>query len=345
MRGRVPPAASMPAWAARLIALRRETPPDHEAAIAQAIVEARACGTTLVGDVTNTLAPYDYLADSALSGCVFYELLGFNAADPAGVVADAARRLAELTPLARLRPSVVPHAPYSVSAALLTALAAASPSRGSDPGTGTGSAPRRVMSIHVGESAEEVRFLQHGDGPWRDLLTHLGAWNPHWTPPGCGPIEYLDRMAFLSDRLLAVHCVQLQDPELARLAKARATVVTCPRSNKWTGAGMPPIERFYASGVGVAIGTDSLAGAEDLNVFSELREARSVAPAVPASELLRSATQSGADALGFGNELGTIEPGKHAELIAVALPADVEDVEEYLLSGIQANAIRWLDPD
>ena len=71
---------------------------------------------------------------------------------------------------------------------------------------------------------------------------------------------------------------------------------------------------------------------------------RRLAPAVPAARLLESATLVGAAALGFGTELGTIEPGKRAELIAVDLPADVEDVEEYLLSGIQP-ADRWLDSE
>jgi imidazolonepropionase-like amidohydrolase len=69
---------------------------------------------------------------------------------------------------------------------------------------------------------------------------------------------------------------------------------------------------------------------------------RRLAPAVPAARLLESATATGAAALGFGAELGTLEQGKRADLIAVRLPAGVEDVEEYLLSGIQPGEIRWL---
>lgn len=331
MRGRVPPAASMPAWAGRLIDLRRGMPLGMATAIADAIAEVRASGTSLLGEVANTLESYELLVASPLSACVFHELLGFNVADPAAMIADAQRRLGELTPIARLRPSVVAHAPYSVSPELFAAIASASRDR--------------VMSIHVGESEDEVRFLRDGAGAWRVLLDHLHAWNPGWTPPGCGPVEYLDRLGLINDRLLAVHAVQLEDHELDRLAAARATVVTCPRSNRWTGAGSPPIERFYASGVRVAIGTDSLASADDLSVFSELREARAAAPGVAASRLLESATRSGAAALGFGEELGTIERGKRAELIAVRIPEEVADVEEYLLSGVRCDQIRWLEPD
>lgn len=184
-----------------------------------------------------------------------------------------------------------------------------------------------------------------GTGAWRLLLEALGVWTDAWRAPRCWPVEYLDRFGLVDKRLLAVHCVQLSDAELSRLAEAGATVVTCPRSNRWTGAGTPPVERFYASGARVAIGTDSLASVEDLSLFAELAVVRSLAPAVRAARILRSATLDGAEALGFAGELGSIQPGKRAALIAVRIPPDVEDVEEYLLSNVAAKDIRWLDPD
>ncbi len=140
-----------------------------------------------------------------------------------------------------------------------------------------------------------------------------------------------------------MHGVQFTDDELRQLASCGATVVTCPRSNRWTGAGVPPIGRFYASGVRVAIGTDSLASVADLNLFSEMAEVRRLAPDVPARQILKSATLDGAIALGFGSELGSISAGKRAELLAVRVPAGVEDVEEYLVGGIQPADIAWLD--
>jgi len=149
----------------------------------------------------------------------------------------------------------------------------------------------------------------------------------------------------VNDRLIAVHGVRFDDDDLHRLHSAAATLVTCPRSNRWTGAGEPPIERFYASGVRVAIGTDSMASVEDLNLFHEMAEVRRLAPSVPASRILESATSAGAQALGFGAELGSIEPGARADLIAVRLPAGCADVEEYLLSGIQPSDISWLNQE
>jgi aminodeoxyfutalosine deaminase len=331
MRGQVPPSSSMPAWAASLMALRRTVSQEPADPIAGAIAEARTSGTSLVGDVTNTFATYEPLLDSQLSAALFRELLGFSAPDPDAAVAAARQQIAELTPVGWLRPSIAPHAPYSVSPALLRAIAAADASAGTP------------VSIHLGESAQEIEFLRSGTGEWRALLESLGAWNPSWTPPACGPVEYLDRQGLVSGRLLAVHGVRFDDDDISRLRAAGATIVTCPRSNRWTGAGEPPIERFYASGVRVAIGTDSLASVDDLNLFTEMAEVRRLARTVPASRILRSATLDGAAALGFGEDLGTISAGKRADLLTIRVPSTVTDVEEYLVSGVEPAAIAWLN--
>jgi cytosine/adenosine deaminase-related metal-dependent hydrolase len=130
--------------------------------------------------------------------------------------------------------------------------------------------------------------------------------------------------------------------DLRRLAARGATLVTCPRSNRHTGAGTPPLADFYASGVRVAVGTDSLASAPDLNVFAELAAMRAAAPSVPAASMLESATRHGAQALGFDADYGTLEAGKRARLLAVRVAPGVGDVEEYLVSGIRPGQIRWI---
>lgn len=133
----------------------------------------------------------------------------------------------------------------------------------------------------------------------------------------------------------------MTDESLARLGDRGATLVTCPRSNQWVGVGVPPLERFYLSGVPVAVGTDSLASVEDLNLFSELKAMRWLAPGVPARRLIESATLVGARALGLGDQLGSLTAGKLADVVAVALPDGVDDIEEHLLSGIDPADISW----
>jgi cytosine/adenosine deaminase-related metal-dependent hydrolase len=203
--------------------------------------------------------------------------------------------------------------------------------------------PFEPSSVHLGESADEIEFIRTGRGAWRELLEEIGAWTDEWRAPGGSPVAYLADASFLDRRVLVVHGVQLTGSDLARLASLGVTLVSCPRSNRHVGVGSPPLESFYASGVEVAFGTDSLASVEDLNVFGELAEARRIAPGVRARCLLRSATEVPARALGFDGEFGTIEPGKRAALIAVTLLDGVSDVEEYLVGGIDPSMIRWLD--
>ena len=300
--GKVPPADALVDWVSRMMAQRAALAPaaDDTSAIDNAILDMEEAGTAAVGDIANTFASVAPIARSRLHAVVFRELIGFNVADPEARVAAVRAEIAALPAShrnapqgRRLRVTLAPHAPYSVSPGMFRAIA-------SDPETARG-----VSSVHLGESLDEVRFLESGDGAFRALLERVGAWNPSWDVPKCGPADYLARLGVLSPRLLAVHGVRLRDDELKLLAEHGTTLVTCPRSNVWVGSGNPPIERFYASGVRVAVGTDSLASATDLNIFSEIALMHHIAPNVPPARLLASATLEGARALGF-DHLGFI---------------------------------------
>jgi cytosine/adenosine deaminase-related metal-dependent hydrolase len=339
MRDRVPPSDRFDSWIRALVALRRRHPNPATLfpldAAREAIREARASGTCLFGDISNTLETVPLFAEIGSSAQVFHELIGFNAGDPDDLVRRARERLMRAENAGGdVRTSLAPHAPYTVSPALFRSIR-----------DHLDAAPDRLSSVHLGESPEEIEFLRSGSGPIRTALEALGAWNPEWAPPASGPVEYLARLGFLQPRVLIVHGVQLTDDEIRRVSEAKATIVTCPRSNRWTGAGTPPISRFYALGVRVAVGTDSLASVEDLNLFAEMATVRRLAPDVAAPRILESATRVGAEALGFGEELGTIAPGKRADLIAVRIPGDVQDVEEYLLTGISPADVGWVNPE
>ena len=343
---RVPAGTVFATWVRALMALRRQYPdpsaPEILAAARRAITAARASGTGLVGDISNTLVTVPLLHEAGMAAQVFHELLGFNVADPSARVAaastaiDAASAKAAGGPADRgdrdVRLSLAAHAPYSVSPGMFRAIRAAVSER-SVPHT----------SVHLGESADEVEFLQRGTGSFRTLLEELNVWAPEWEAPGTTPVGYLSDLGFLDQSALVVHGVQFNGGDLSRLAALGTTVASCPRSNVYVGVGSPPLEAFYAMDVNVAFGTDSLASVADLNLFAELREARRIAPRVTARRLLESATLIGARALGFGDDFGSIETGKRAALIAVRIPAGVADVEEYLVGGIEPGDVQWLD--
>jgi cytosine/adenosine deaminase-related metal-dependent hydrolase len=335
LRDEVPPASQFVTWIRGVMKARRERPdPGAQEildAVDSALKEAEACGTAIVGDISNTLVSFGPLTRSSLAAVVFYELIRFNAPDPEAVVARALTDLEALTATERVRVSLAAHAPYSVAPLVLRAIRLAVDREAFMP-----------YSIHVSESAEEVEFIRNGGGAWRTLLEEIGSWDPAWVPPGGTPVQFLDDSGFLDGRLLAVHGVQMTTADLDRLVARGTTLVTCPRSNGHTGAGAPPIEDFYNYGVKVAVGTDSLASAPDLNVFAELATMRALAPTVSAGALLDSATRQGARALGFDQDYGTIEPGKSGRLLAVSAPPGIEDVEEYLVGGIEPDQIRWI---
>ena len=354
LQGRVPPSDDFHQWVTTLMSMRRTMGPDPRApeiieSAVRAIEHARATGTGLIGDISNTLVTVDLVRDARMPAQVFYEQLGFNLSDPAAKIAQARASIAVIerglprsadglprTGQSRrdVRITVAPHAPYSVSPGLFRAIRAE---------VDADSHP--VTSVHLGESAHEVQFLRDGTGPVRMMLEQFGVWTDAWTPPGTSPVGYLDALRFLDAGTLVVHGVQFDAADLARLKAIGATLVSCPRSNVYVGVGSPPLGAFYESGVKVALGTDSLTSVADLNMFNELAEARRLAPRVPARRLLESATLIGARALGFGREFGSIELGKRAAFVAVTLPSRLlDDVEEYLVGGVEPGAIHWFAP-
>jgi cytosine/adenosine deaminase-related metal-dependent hydrolase len=232
-----------------------------------------------------------------------------------------------------VRHTLAAHATYSVSPSLFRLIR-----------TTVDHGPFAKSSVHLGESLAEIELLKYGTGPCRAGLERMGKWDPSWAYPESGPVEYLDSMRFLNADVLVVHGVHLGAAALHRLFELGVTLVACPRGNIRTGAGVPPIEEFFGSGVRVAVGTDSLASVPDLNLFAELEEMRRLAPALPARLLLESATINGARALGFDADFGTIDSGKRDALVTVQLDGYVPSVEEYLVSGIEASQIGWIPP-
>ncbi|WP_297830306.1 TRZ/ATZ family hydrolase [Thermomonas sp.] len=145
---------------------------------------------------------------------------------------------------------------------------------------------------------------------------------------GQRPIARIDRLGLLNDRLIAVHMTQLTDAEIALCAQRGVSVVHCPESNLKLASGFSPVCKLIAAGVNLAIGTDGCASNNDLDMVGETRTAALLAKAVAgdaagfsAFEALRAATLGGANALGFGDRVGSIEPGKQADLACIDLSA------------------------
>jgi len=190
--------------------------------------------------------------------------------------------------------SFAPHAPYTVSDGPLQKI------RGYAHGR------QLPVHMHVHETLFEVE----------QAAQHTGK----------RPLQRLHELGLLSPSFIAVHMVHLTDAEIALVAQQGAHIVHCPESNLKLASGFCRVADCIAAGINVALGTDGAASNNDLDMFGEMRTAALLAKAVandagavPAMTALRMATINGAKALGLDNEIGSLEVGKAADVIAIDL--------------------------
>jgi len=138
------------------------------------------------------------------------------------------------------------------------------------------------------------------------------------------PLARLEKLGLLNPNLVSVHMTQLSEAEIAHYATSGAHVVHCPESNLKLASGFCPVHKLHQAGVNIALGTDGAASNNDLDMLGEMRTAALLAKAVandasalPAETVLRMATLNGAKALGLEHEIGSLEAGKAADVIAV----------------------------
>jgi len=213
-----------------------------------------------------------------------------------------------------VKAGISPHSPYTVSPRLLELISQFAIEN------------NVKLTIHVGESADEDDLLLRGSGFFTEIYKKYGV---QWESPFCSSIEYLDRLDVLRARPLLAHCVTISDTDIARIAKSASTIAHCPKSNAKFGHGYAPFENFLKAGINVGLGSDSVASN---NVCDLLEESRFAALAarnrtgslrfIYAAEILEVATIGGAKALGLQGEIGTLEPGKQADVAVVSL-ADI----------------------
>ncbi|MDX1460999.1 MAG: TRZ/ATZ family hydrolase [Xanthomonadales bacterium] len=164
------------------------------------------------------------------------------------------------------------------------------------------------------------------------------------------PLEHARKVGLLNERLIAVHMVQLTDADVARVAASGAHVVHCPHSNLKLGNGICPVPELIAAGVNVSLGTDGAASNNALSLLSELKTAALLAKghsgdatSLPATQADEMVTLNSACALGLEDRLGTIEPGKQADLCAINLDdvrtQPVHDLFSLLVYAVSDNQV------
>jgi cytosine/adenosine deaminase-related metal-dependent hydrolase len=327
LAGRVAGGEGLAAWiqlfvSARALARREER---DEAAVQAMIMSAEdlvRAGVAAVGDVSNTLGSVAPLATAGIGGTVYHEVFGMTPARIEATLAAARAAQAASAPVPGLRVALSPHAVYSTHGATLGELLRAGPA-----------------SIHVAEDPAERALCATGTGDFARMFTSLGA------PRSLRP-KARSAVAFVAEHLaphhLAVHCVDVDEDDVALLARTGATVVLCPRSNRYIVGKLPPVAALLAAGVPLAIGTDSLASCPSLAPLADLALLRRELPELPAATLLPLAWNG--PAVGAPH-VGTLAPGGAPGVLAAPLRgARVEDPFDFVVTvvGAEERPFTWL---
>ena len=216
-----------------------------------------------------------------------------------------------------------PHAPYTVSDAPLEKIAMYS------------NELDIPVHMHIHETAFEVTEAEKNNG--------------------MRPLQRLDQLGLLNPSLIAVHMTELNEFEIDRIAEAGVNVSHCPESNLKLASGLCPVVQLLENNVNVCLGTDGAASNNDLDMFGEMRTAALLAKGISQDastcntrQIIEMATINGARALGLGNEIGSIEVGKQADIIALDLSAlntqPVYEPAPQIVYAMQSNQVShsWI---
>jgi cytosine/adenosine deaminase-related metal-dependent hydrolase len=273
--------------------------------------ECLRSGITTIGDCSFAGAAAEAAAETGLRAIVYLEVFGRDRTALARF--HELRGRVEPVLGERVRLGVSPHAPYTCTLDLYEACAEL----------------RLPVSTHLAESVSERLYLLDGSGDWASFAELLVP------PPGTTGIRMLADAGLLRPGVMAAHCVDVDAEEIELLARSGVGIAHCPRSNGFLGCGVAPLEELLAAGIPVGIATDSPASTPSFDLFEELRtaivaaRARAGRPdALPAAHALELATLGGARVLGLDDEVGSLVPGKQADLAVVSLDGSPFDPVE-----------------
>lgn len=313
----------LPAWIELFVSSRaRAASRDPAPAMTMAAEDLVRFGVAAVGDVSNTLASVEPLARAGVAGTIFHEVFGVTErrfAEALRVARETRSRAPEPPPGLRIVTS--PHAIYSSHHPSLVELLRAGPG-----------------SLHLAEDPAERALVAAGTGGFRHLLARLGG-GPDLVPRARSAVALV--APHLAPHHLAVHCVDLDEDDLAALKATGATVVLCPRSNRFIGGTLPRLDALLQAGIPLAVGTDSLASAPSLAPLADVAALRRAFPSIPASRIVPLAWNG--PAVGAPH-VGALVPGVAPGVLhAPARDEPIQDPFELLVAFAEAGRpFSWL---
>ncbi len=309
-----PSPSTFTGWITNMLAERIKVGADSKAiqeATRAVLADQQRQGVIAVADISNSGLTRDLSSEFTGRLFCFKEYLGLRASELAASLLNLEKEVE--------RPDVccTAHAPYSTHIELLSVLKNRAARLG------------QIFPIHVAESLAEQAMMNRGRGEMQEFLEQRGFWDESFQPTGSdskGSVSYLHQHGLLDRRTLCVHCIHVTDQEIGLLAESGVKVCLCPGSNRYLGVGKAPADKYLDKGMLPALGTDSLTSNPELSLWREMRLLAEDHPGIDPVDILRMATLGGAEALGLGDQLGSLEAGKEAAILAVNLASSVRNV-------------------
>lgn len=296
---------------------------DWEVSARLGALEAIASGITTVADVAFVSAAAHAVDEGGLRAICFREVTTVRPDSVERVMNEAIEdieRWSTQVDTSRIRFGLAGGPMYATHPKVYSAIAKY---------VGDGDMP---VVVNAGGSKEETEFIRYGSGPFSihasKLAQHYDLNLPPWLPSGVSPVRYLYNWGILGvPNILVIHGVQVDDTDIKILAQQGVSLAHCPRIAAKLGMGYAPINKMLDAGMTVAMGTDSPAAVDTTDMIDEMRLGLMLSRAMSdkgskvmtSEKMLRMATIEAAKALNMDDQVGSLEPGKKADLIAIDL--------------------------
>jgi len=301
-------------------------------------------GITTIADITETGASARAAQASGVRSVIYREVSTMDRRRVAEAMEQAADDIvawsADADPECA-RFGIAPHAPYSCHPELFEKVAEYA----------AGGAP---VAIHLAGSHAEYQFVKYGSSMLAiDVRDVYDEHAPLWLPTGVSPVRYVLQWGlFDAPNVMAVHCTQVDEDDIDVLAHHDVSVAHCPRCNTKLAMGIAPVGKMLSANIRLGLGTDSPAASNSTDMFEEMRIGLLLQRALfdeahfmTARQFVKIATLDAARALRMDDEIGSIEPGKRADLVAVDLsePRQTSPLNPYgtLVHTTNPDNVLW----
>jgi 5-methylthioadenosine/S-adenosylhomocysteine deaminase len=300
-------------------------------------MEALQSGITTVADITDTGSSGHAALGAGLRAIIYRQVATMDRKKVDEVMRRATEDISawrETSSGTLMSIGIAPHAPYSCHPELFSRVADYAMD-------GT------AVAIHLAGSVEEYQFVKYGSSMLAiDVRDSYNADAPAWLPTGVSPVQYVLQWGLFDvPNIMAVHCTQVDAEDIDLLAEKNVSIAHCPRCEAKLAMGVAPVERFWRAGLRVGLGTDSPAASNSTDVFEEMRLGLLIQRAnmgedkfMSARQFVKMATLDAARALGLDEQIGSLEPGKQADIIAVDLSKSHQIPTHYPYSALVHTA-------